>query len=367
MKFQESMATYEDWLGRQLAGELVEEDLKKKHKHMKDSAFVFLRATYWRWAELIPSACPELMNAPSVLGVGDIHVENYGTWRDEDGRLVWGVNDFDEAAEMPYVLDLVRLVASIYLGRVDQHLDLRSICASVLQGYRAGLTAPAPFVLDRQFGDMRQMLIPTEPERDHFWKKLETGGQDPAVPPRIPPPRFVEALSNAFPSSSTIVATRPRSAGTGSLGRPRWVATALWKGGPVVREAKAIVPSAWLRNFPDKDRVIEVSRLAGGEYRAADPWYALTQKNVLVRRLSPNSRKLEIETLADLLFKSSMLIAMGKELANVHLGTGAFAAAVNDDIQSRNKDWLFLAAERAVEFTNDEYSAWTGTEMLSNK
>ena len=51
-----------------------------------------------------------------VLAVGDIHLENFGTWRDADGRLVWGVNDFDEAAQMPYVLDLVRLAASALLA-----------------------------------------------------------------------------------------------------------------------------------------------------------------------------------------------------------------------------------------------------------
>ncbi len=56
------------------------------------------------------------MDAPQVLAVGDMHLENFGTWRDADGRLVWGVNDFDEAAVMPYPLDLVRLAASIRLA-----------------------------------------------------------------------------------------------------------------------------------------------------------------------------------------------------------------------------------------------------------
>ena len=56
------------------------------------------------------------MDAPRVLSVGDLHLENFGTWRDADGRLAWGVNDFDEAAVMPYVLDLVRLATSIQLA-----------------------------------------------------------------------------------------------------------------------------------------------------------------------------------------------------------------------------------------------------------
>ena len=114
--FAESKSAYEAWLAKQLGDELVATDLAAKSDAMRASGFVFLRATYWRWAEIIPEICPDLMSAPQVLAVGDIHLENYGTWRDRDGRLVWGVNDFDEAAEMPYALDLVRLSTSAALA-----------------------------------------------------------------------------------------------------------------------------------------------------------------------------------------------------------------------------------------------------------
>lgn len=39
-----------------------------------------------------------------MLAIGDLHVENYGTWRDAEGRWVWGVNDFDEAFPMAYTI-----------------------------------------------------------------------------------------------------------------------------------------------------------------------------------------------------------------------------------------------------------------------
>src|SRR5260370_32652719 len=48
-----------------------------------------------------------------VLAVGDLHVENFGTWRDAEGRLTWGVNDFDEAYPLPYTIDLARLATSV--------------------------------------------------------------------------------------------------------------------------------------------------------------------------------------------------------------------------------------------------------------
>ena len=62
MDIRKSTTEYEAWLRNELAGDLVEKDLEKKHDKMKDSAFVFLRATYWRWAEII---------APSVCGGAD--------------------------------------------------------------------------------------------------------------------------------------------------------------------------------------------------------------------------------------------------------------------------------------------------------
>src|SRR6185369_15826650 len=91
----ESNRAYEKWLGGRLR--LLPADIRRKHEKMARSPAAFLRATFFRWVEVWPSLCAPLTEAPRVLGVGDIHVENFGTWRDADGRLAWGVNDFDEA------------------------------------------------------------------------------------------------------------------------------------------------------------------------------------------------------------------------------------------------------------------------------
>ncbi|HXD74754.1 MAG TPA: DUF2252 family protein, partial [Vicinamibacterales bacterium] len=83
---------------------------------MRESAFVFLRGTFFRWMQAWPERCAKLDKAPRVVGVGDLHLENFGTWRDRDDRLVWGVNDVDEAWPVPYTLDLVRLATSALLA-----------------------------------------------------------------------------------------------------------------------------------------------------------------------------------------------------------------------------------------------------------
>ena len=355
MDIRQSTTAYEGWLKNELAGDLVEKDLEKKRGKMKDSAFVFLRATYWRWAEIIFEVCPDLSNAPGVLAVGDIHVENFGTWRDVDGRLVWGVNDFDEAAEMPFAIDLVRLATSALLGRDDNRAALEPICNAMLKGYTEGLRAPKPFVLDRDHLRMREIFVASEDDRAAFWKKME--GDHDADEPQ-PGQRYLNGLSAAMPDADVQMNVRPRTAGTGSLGRPRWVACAEWKGGPVVREAKAAIPPAWGRvpgRNADKIAIMEIAR---GRYRATDPWYQLTEKNVIVRRLSPNTRKIEIDKNREVLLQDEMLEAMGCELANVHLGVADRSAAIQQDLNARGNGWLVRATEKAADATKREFEQW---------
>src|SRR5579862_643163 len=104
MNVVKSTNKYEDWLRSHTF--VVEPDLRLKHQRMKESVFMFLRATFYRWVQIWPEVCSELTTTPKVLAVGDLHVENFGTWRDAEGRLIWGINDFDEAYEMPYAHDL---------------------------------------------------------------------------------------------------------------------------------------------------------------------------------------------------------------------------------------------------------------------
>ena len=135
MNFRRATREYEAWLGSHIR--LLPADLRLKHQRMREDVFSFMRATYYRWAATFPELCPDLQSAPVVLAVGDLHVENFGTWRDAEGRLVWGINDFDEAARLPSTNDLVRLSTSVIFAIQLSHLRLRVPAAlkAVLQGY----------------------------------------------------------------------------------------------------------------------------------------------------------------------------------------------------------------------------------------
>ncbi len=271
LSMRRSTRLYEDWLAAQLRGEIVRADLRRKHDKMQTNPFAFLRATYWRWAETVLDVCPHLQTAPQVLAVGDIHLENFGTWRDVEGRLIWGVNDFDEAAEMPYALDLVRLATSTLLAHGKTGAPVETIAGAILRGYRRGLGAPSPTVLDRKNRWLHKLVAVSTTRRRDFWRDLDA---DVAGAGR-PQPRYRKALQASMPEPGLELSIGRRQAGLGSLGRPRWVAVTDWRGGPLVREAKAVVPSAWCRAHDDADARIRCGDIAGGRYRAPDPWYAV--------------------------------------------------------------------------------------------
>ncbi|HEY6546599.1 MAG TPA: DUF2252 family protein, partial [Vicinamibacteria bacterium] len=128
---------YEKWLAAQVP-HLVVADLCKKHIEMADSPFVFLRATYYAWAKQWPATVPDLGQAPLVTCVGDLHFENFGTWRDAEGRLAWGINDFDEASILPYTNDLVRLATSVSLAHEDERIrtPAEELSEAFLDSYR---------------------------------------------------------------------------------------------------------------------------------------------------------------------------------------------------------------------------------------
>jgi hypothetical protein len=340
---------YESWLRTQC--EVVEDDLATKHERMRKNPFVFLRATYYRWARRVEAICPELVDAPSALCVGDIHLENFGTWRDADGRWVWGVNDFDEAAVMSYAFDLVRLTTSVQLAP-RMKIDGREAADAILEGYHRGLKQPGPALLDEQEIWIRTYVKCSDECRRKFWKDI-----DELAPADPDPPAVRKLLAKTLPEGAEDAAFFRRVAGGGSLGRPRFVAVATWRGGRVVREAKALVASAWTwahEKTPRQHRFLELST---GTYRAPDPFLHVDQDFVF-RRLSADSRKIDLGKDAGADLKLELLRGMGADLASIHAATPDASKPIAADLKARGSRWLHDATRAAREATEKDFEAW---------
>ena len=352
MKVKEATKAYESFLRAALP--VVETDLDLKHKQMSAALFPFLRSTFYRWSELFRENCADLAHAPELLAVGDLHVENFGTWRDSEGRLIWGINDFDEAQSMPYTIDLVRLATSALLAAEEAKLPFafEDICGAILTGYGEWLEAGGrPFVLEEEHGWLRVLATGALRDPVAFAAKMDK------LKTAEPPKAVTELLTDHLPKGSAIKRFTARTAGLGSLGRPRYVALAELSGGLVVREAKATLPSAWNWSAGQADAPLRCQEIITKAVRCADPCLAF-EKGWAIRRLAPHCSRVELTELPHRTDDLKLVKAMGRETANIHLGSKDAVTAVRADLAKRPPKWLFRAATVMADATRKDWADW---------
>jgi hypothetical protein len=302
-----------------------------------------------------PERGGSLDEAPRVLGVGDLHLENFGTWRDADDRLIWGVNDVDEVCRIPYTLDLSRLATSALLAIREGHLAItvRSACEAILKGYAASIDAGGKaFVLEDRHAWLRDVALARarDPERAaRYWEKLKSC---PPASGRVPRKK----LRAQLPDPEARCKFFHRVTGVGSLGRPRFVVIAEGShGAPIAREAKALLPSAasWARG--DNPPKIYVRKLLSKAIRVPDPYFVVT-RHWIMRRLAPDSARIDLGDLPAERDELKLLRAMGWETANFHLGSKRRKIAAHlDGLKGR---WLEHAAEEMAAATTEDFRAW---------
>ncbi len=381
--FDEATQRYRTWLGGRIT--ITNDAWRMRLDALATcSPFEFFRATFYRWAQWWPVVCADLDDAPQVLGVGDLHVENFGTWRDAEARLVWGINDLDEACCLPYTHDLVRLAASVRFAIEDRRRaeaekagsaaddqadeakllanadrEFRAACQALLDGYTEALqpgdrsVGRRPIVLAEDEGtawlrDIVMNKLRAKDDESEFSKFLVSLKKLSDIKGDVPESAWA-ALRAAMPDHVHAFRVGRREAGLGSLGRQRFTAVVDdWDGGVIAREAKALAPTAWRWWTADggRNRSYLYMTVLDLAVRARDPWVSVfgDDQRWVVRRLAPDSGRVKLSSLpkhGDL--EDELLRAMGRETANVHVALGD----VRDDLKRRkhkDEDWLYKAA-----------------------
>ena len=369
MKIFKATRKYEKRLRQELG--VFEDDLSFKAKRLTEDRSAFLRGTFYRWMQLWPDICKKIADAPVVLAVGDLHVANFGTWRDAKDQLVWGINDFDEAAPLPYTLDLTRLAASVELASELQQLkiDLQEACEAILAGYEESLESGGkPFILNDGNKWLRKAYVEGGRSADEYWQRLEASQE---VEFEIPAEARI-VLEASLPAKGLAYRLKHRLAGVGSLGRPRYTALAIFEGERIARETKPLLAPAasWVnkkhkrsnpvdkRSSPvDKNAEIYYEEVLARAVRSLDPVVKVYESWV-VRRLAPDSHRIGLSELGPERDEKRMLRAMGWETANIHLGTPKAIKAVLKDLKTRKKDWLVSAAGKMVTATLPDWEMW---------
>jgi hypothetical protein len=284
-----------------------------------------------------------------VLAVGDLHVENFGTWRDAEGRLVWGVNDIDEACEAPWTLDLVRLTTSALLAIEAEHFALsgRDAAEAILDGYRSSIhRGGRPVVLAERSRWLRRIALNVLRDPVRFWAKLQAGS-----PARPGAPN--KALSAMWPENIRIDRVVRRVAGVGSLGRPRYVALAYWGQALIAREAKACVPSA---AAPNDGCGHAHTTLLTRAVRVRDPYFGI-HDGWIVRRLAPDCTRIELSELPERRDEAKLLRAMGWETGNLHLASRT--PRLTAHVLEHETRSLYRASRDMAQAVGNDWREWT--------
>lgn len=219
------------------------EGLAAKSERMRESLFRFFRGAATLFYLDLARHAPPSPDAPQVRMVGDVHVDNFGTYRSASGRVVYDLNDFDETADSgPFEWEVTRAVTSWLLAARDAGKPPEKqerVARAFVDGFTEQLQRFATeggaetFTVTAQNADgpVQALLLHQEAIDESGWasKLIETAADgshrfvaSEALEPR---PQLRAPLDDASPllveARIEDVAARQDS-GTASLGLPRW-------------------------------------------------------------------------------------------------------------------------------------------------
>lgn len=314
------------------------ERLALKYRNMRADPFVFLRGTcHLFYARQVPRARPKAprdsgagawLDAPHVWACGDLHLENFGSYKADNRQVYFDINDFDEGLLAPASWDLLRLMTSVIVGRDVLRVsrdDALTLCDELLAAYAAALRVGKPLWVERETAEppVSDLLHKV---RDRRGRELldartrEKGGRrtlrldsGKALPVSEAHRERVVALIDAFaqaqkqPASFRVLDVARRIAGTGSLGVDRYIVLIEGKGSPdknrLLDLKRALPPSfrelpelpceqpAW----PDEaTRVVTVQRRVQAVSMALLHAVKLSRQPYVLRRLQPSEDRIAL-------------------------------------------------------------------------
>lgn len=368
--------------------------LAEKEAMLADGAHVFFRGTPALFVDDLQGPCAALLDlagrrAPQTGVLVDFHLGNLGTFAAPDGRVVWGPNDFDQAAPGAPELDLLRGATSLLLlGRAND-LPARATRRAV----RRLLTSYADELARlTRYGGTRQTPALARGEVDGCLRGLLERAADQGKESRrqgVPAARYVDpkipdrlrrsndvvqvdatrqheielGLTAAFPGVRVLDVAERLHAGGSSRGLPRALALVEQGGVRRVLELKRAPPSPLDGPGASFDAARVVARQRAMAGAAVGPWLGaatIAGRSFLVREVDAEKTSLDLTRLGkgDL---DDVAKAAGMVLARVHGNDPAVCQALHqwlgrdvDEIAHR----LEQNAGRYASVVEAEHLAW---------
>jgi uncharacterized protein (DUF2252 family) len=376
-----------DVLSREF-GELMAQDpaaFRRKFRKMAASPFAFYRGSAALfYADMTGTYADDsfLDERTSRVWIhGDLHAENFGTYMNSSGQLVFNVNDFDEAYVGPFSWDLKRFAGSVALIGYAKALSddvITSLVTAFARSYLTELRAIAAggddaigsITLDNADGELRRVLqqarlntrvdlLATQTTIDDFERRFSLGDGvyeiDDAVgtPVREAFDRYLTTLPAKRPVATNIkdIVLR-KGVGIGSAGLPSYNLlleghTQALENDVIIYMKQAQVPAVarWIDDERVRGYFQHQGHRTAESQRAlqahADPWLGYTELNgvgQLVAEVSPYAADLDWSDVNEPEELSGVVADLGRAVARMH--------SVADDESSH--DLVDFSTEEAI-------------------
>ena len=375
------------------------ERLAMKYAKMRSHPYVFLRGTcHLFYDRLQPDSLPA--DAPTAWICGDLHLENFGSYKGDNRLVYFDINDFDEAILAPVSWDLVRLLTSVFAAQASLRIDAkqaRLLCNEFMTSYGKALESGKASWVDRDSaaGLVKALLdaLRNRSRVEHLDKYTKLDKKRRVI--RCDGERSLKASSKEAARATTLVETfaasqsdkkffevidvAHRIAGVGSLGIERYMVLVKGKGSPdgnYLLDVKQTRPSSLAThiNISQPEWASEAHRVVTlqNHMQASSTAFlnsvttAKGKRSYVVRALQPSADRVALDD-TSVTFEQirGVVEQMGRIVAWAHLrGSGLQGSATADALvafaASRNR-WqapLLAAAEHCVMQTVADWNTY---------
>ncbi len=367
--------------------------LARKYAAMRRSPFSYMRGSCQLFYSSLP-AVGTISGAPPAWLCGDLHVENFGTYKGDNRLTYFDVTDFDEAARGPLTLDLIRFLASIRVGAEDWGVSAEEIDGLIqrsLVAYTTELSLGKPAWIEREnargsvkrlfaqvAGRSRSELLGRYTMRKGKRRRFSPDGQHilaATSEERTGVEQMIAGIAQLTRDADYFRVTdvARRIAGIGSLALPRYVALIEGRGSPdrnvlldvkfantsVIAALRANDQPEWRNNA---ERVVSVQRhlaIVAPAFLFSTQW---NEQSYCVREMQPEDDRVRLQDWEKQPKKiAEAIVLMASVAAWMHLrGGGWLGAAPIEQLSAfgRETSWresVVQLSRDAAERTMQQY------------
>jgi len=339
------------------------ERLRRKYAAMRADAFAFLRGTCHLFYEDWPHVSP-LNDAPQTWICGDLHLENFGSYKGDNRLTYFDLSDFDESVLAPCMWDVARFLTSVLVGAHTLQIESRlalDLCMVFLQAYATALADGKARWVERATArgmvkDLLQGLrkrrradfLDSRTKRQGRKRRLRLDGKR-ALPVNDQDRTRVEgfmqrfAAAQADPAFFQILDVARRIAGTGSLGLERYVILVHGRSNPdenFLLDLKWEPGSALAPYVPNRqptwqheaERVVAIQQRMQAIAPAFLQAVTIDERSYVLRELLPTEDRLQLQHWHGKSRRLERVMdVMGKLVAWSHLRSGGRQGSATTD------------------------------------